>query len=179
VVENCPCCGFSDLNKEFINIDEARIWEESVLKQCKNIYEKMSERLLREQKIVLSYDVFMKKYGKSGRWEFDDEIIHRKIDLYRYHLVNTFFCEYDNPPIEIIRFIAKKEGSKYEMIVHVRNLSKETRNQPIKFRYKIITPDGYNIHDCVDSVTPAPESESFTITFEYSGDAKPVFEIIE
>ena len=104
-------------------------------------------------------------------------IIHRKLDRGQY--VNTYFCQYDNPPIEIFNFTAKRDGNKYEMHVGVWNLSKETRNQPIKIRYEIITRQGHNIHDYADTVTPAPKSQKLVIKFEYDGEEKPIFGIIE
>ena len=126
-----------------------------------------------------AYDEFVSKNKDSGLWDFDDVIIHRKLD-YAHPYVNTFFCQYDNPPIEIIRFTAKKDGNKYEMRVGVRNLSKETRNQPIMIRYKIETrQDVSHIHDCVDTVTPAPKNQELVIKFEYDGEDKPIFSIIE
>ena len=40
----CKNCGFSELNIEFVNVDDAQHWENTVLKQCRNIYEKMAEK---------------------------------------------------------------------------------------------------------------------------------------
>lgn len=124
-----------------------------------------------------SYDDFIDKNKNSGMWDFNDVIIHRKLTRGQY--VNTYFCQYDNPPIEIFKFIAKKDGNKYEMRVGVWNLSKETRNQPIKIRYEVATRQGSHIHDYVDTVTPAPKSQDLVIKFEHDGDEKPIFRIIE
>ncbi len=176
----CQFCGYAGLNKVFANNDEAEIWEDTVVKQCRSVYERMSEVLLREQKIILSYDTFMRKIKNDSWWDFDDVIIHRRIDYYiTGQYVNTYFCQYDNPPIEIMNLAGKRDDNRYEMIVSVINLSKETRNRPIKFRYKIITPDGYEIHDCEDDITPAPSQRGFYIPFEYNGKEKPIFEILD
>ena len=120
---------------------------------------------------------FISKNKNSGMWDFDDVIIHRKLNRGQY--VNTYFCQYDNPPIEIYKFIAKRDGNKYEMRVGVWNLSKETRNQPIKMRYEVSTRQGSHIHDCTDTVTPAPKSQDLIIQFEHDGEEKPIFRIIE
>lgn len=40
----CENCGFSELNVEFVNVEDAQNWENTVLKQCRNIYEKMAEK---------------------------------------------------------------------------------------------------------------------------------------
>ena len=125
-----------------------------------------------------AYDEFVAKNKNSVLWDFDDVIIHRKLGYGQY--VNTYFCQYDNPPIEIIGFKAKKDGNKYEMRVRVRNLSNETRNQPIKIRYKIESRnDIYHIHDYVDTVTPAPKNQELIINFECEGEEKPIFTIID
>lgn len=124
-----------------------------------------------------AYDDFISKNKNSGMWDFDDVIIHRKLNRGQY--VNTYFCQYDNPPIEIYKFVAKRDGNKYEIRVGVWNLSKETRNQPIKIRYEVSTRQGSHIHDCTDTVTPAPKSQDLIIQFEHDGEEKPIFRIIE
>ena len=42
--QTCENCGFSEINVEFVNVEDAQHWENTVLKQCRNIYEKMAEK---------------------------------------------------------------------------------------------------------------------------------------
>ena len=265
----CRNCGFSELNIEFVNVDDAQHWENTVLKQCKNIYNKMVEKayidemcptlpfdkprrgcnvrikdietsdvicgriagysrhhidiqlpgklktisfdlnLLMEQQSIEyfedsefqkclendkefskwleeikkpkkepyreSYDNFVRKNINSRSWCFDEAIIYYN-EIHQK--ANTYFCAYDNPPFEIANTITSRDGNHYTIKVTLRNLSKETRNQPIKFRYRIASPTLNEVHDWTDTVTPAPKYQVAVISFEYSGTEKPYFEII-
>ena len=44
--QTCENCGFSEINVEFVNVEDAQHWENTVLKQCRNIYEKMAEKAI-------------------------------------------------------------------------------------------------------------------------------------
>lgn len=265
----CKNCGFSELNIEFVNVDDAQHWENTVLKQCRNIYEKMAEKAIIDEacptlpfdeplcgcnvrikdfetsdifcgKIIgvdhrtlylqlpgklkalvfdlaalveqnaieyfddadfkrkreryehfsemfdfskprpkepfrSSYDDFVRKNINSRSWCFTEDVIY----LNEIHQkANTYFCAYDNPPFEIVNTVTSKNGNQYTIKVRLRNLSNETRNQPIKFRYRIGAPTMNTVHDWTDTVTPAPKYQTAVITFEYDGREKPYFEII-
>ena len=263
----CSNCGFSELNIEFVNVDDAQHWENTVLKQCRNIYEKMvtmaaidetsptlpfdkprrgcnvrikdfetsdifcgkiigADRrtlyvqipgklkslvfdlaaLVEENAIEYfndtdyqrdverdksfridlakpigkepyrsSYDDFIRKNINSHSWCFTDDVIYYN-EIHQK--ANTYFCAYDNPPFEIVNTVTSKNGNQYTVKVRLRNLSNETRNKPIKFRYRIAAPTLNTVHDWIDTVTPAPKYQTAVITFEYDGKEKPYFEII-
>lgn len=265
----CKNCGFSELNIEFVNVDDAQHWENTVLKQCRNIYEKMSEKAsvdeasptlpfdkprrgcnvrikdfatsdvicgkiigadrrtlyvrlpgklkalvfdlsaLMEQNAIeyfndadyqrnvdwdkalsemidfsksrpkepfrSSYDDFVRKNINSRSWCFNEDVIYYD-EIHQK--ANTYFCAYDNPPFEIVNTVVSKNGHQYTVKVRLRNLSNETRNKPIKFRYRIAAPTMDAVHDWTDTVTPAPKYQTAVITFEYDGKEKPYFEII-
>lgn len=266
---SCSVCGFDELHVEFVNSNEARLWENTVLKQCRNIYLKMAEKIsidetcptlpfdrprrgcnvrikdfatsdvicgsiigadrrtlyvrlpgklkalvfdwttLVEQNAIEyfndvefqrsvellkylskkfdvsnplpkepfrdSYDNFVRKNINSQSWCFAEDVIYYN-EIHQK--ANTYFCAYDNPPFEIVNTVTKKDGNKYTIKVTLRNISKETRNQPIKFRYRIAAPAMNEVHDWTDTVTPAPKYQTAVITFEYDGKEKPYFEII-
>ena len=263
----CENCGFSELNIEFVNVDEAQLWENTVLKQCRNIYEKMATKVaidesastlpfdkprhgcnvritdfetsdvfcgkiigadrrtlyiqipgklkalvfdlatLVEQNAIEyfndtdyqrdiewdksfkidfskplakepyrnSYDDFIRKNINSHSWCFTEDVIYYN-EIHQK--ANTYFCAYDNPPFEIVNTVTSKNGNQYTVKVRLRNLSNETRNKPIKFRYRIAAPTLNTVHDWIDTVTPAPKYQTAIITFEYDGKEKPYFEII-
>lgn len=278
----CKVCGFSELNVEFLNKEDAQRWEDTVLKQCRNIYHTLSrkidkfngyqlaefdyprrgcnvkivdltvpdeyygtivdkdsigihiqipgkmkalkfafykgmserdierftsngyifveenqvfylvddiykkalereenlskflkDRIIEEEPYRVSYDAFVKKYINSGTWCFTEAAIYEVNPS-----ANTYFCAYDNPPFEILYTSVTKNANHYTIEVRLRNLSKERRDQPIKFRYRIGTPTMNNVHDWTDTITPAPQHTTAVITFDYDGKEKPYFEII-
>lgn len=265
----CDNCGFSELNIEFINTDEAQLWENTVLQQCRNVFHKMAtkaaidnsspmipfdkarigcnvrikdydtsdvfcgkiigadrrnisiqisgklkavvfdlpslikqdaieyfydadfkrkieavERLsemfnfsnpLSKEPYRITYDDFISKNINSQAWCFSKDVIYYN-ELHQ--TPNTYFCAYDNPPFEIMNTIVSRVENKYTIKVTLRNLSKEIRNQPIKFRYRIVAPTMNSVHDWIDTTTPAPKYQTAIITFEYDGKEKPYFEII-
>lgn len=280
----CKICGFSELNVEFLNKEDAERWEETVLQQCRNIYQTLSkkvnqfdgyplvnfdyprrgcnvkivepqvpdeyygtivfadkyqihiqipgkmkavkfvfnwcvregqaeryvaegyhiidekqinyvvdeiykaemdwqeslsksikDRTPKEEPYRESYDAFVRKYINSRSWRFSEDVIfydevHQK--------ANTYFCAYDNPPFEIVNTHVSKIGNHYRVEVRLRNVSKERRNQPIKFRYRIGTPTMNTVRDWTDTITPAPQYTTAVIDFDYDGKDKPYFEII-
>ena len=280
----CKICGFSELNVEFLNKEDAERWKETVLQQCRNIYQTLSkkvnqfdgyplaefdyprrgcnvkivdhqapdeyfgsivyadryeihiqipgkmkalkfafnkgmpereiERITALGYVVIqrdqisyvadevykeaiegeedvskfsrdktpkaepyreSYDAFVKRYINSRSWCFTEDVIFYNE---AYQKANTYFCAYDNPPFEIVNTRVSKNGAHYRVEVCLRNVSKERRNQPIKFRYRIGTPTMNNVHDWTDTITPAPQYTTAVITFAYDGTDKPYFEII-
>ena len=267
--QTCENCGFSEINVEFVNVEDAQHWENTVLKQCRNIYEKMAEKAIVDEacptlpfdkprrgcnvrikdfttsdvicgKIIgadrrtlyvrlpgklkalvfdlaalveqnaieylndddyqrdvewdkssskmvdfskprpkepfrRSYDDFVRKNINSRSWCCTEDVIYYN-EIHQK--ANTYFCAYDNPPFEIVNTVTSKNGNQYTIKVSLRNLSNETRNKPIKFRYRICSPTMDTVHDWTDTVIPAPKYQTAVITFEYDGKEKPYFEII-
>lgn len=122
-----------------------------------------------------SYDDFVRKHINSRSWCFTEDVIYYD-EIHQK--ANTYFCAYENPPFEIFNTIVSKNENQYTVKVRLRNLSNETRNQPIRFRYRIAAPTLNTVHDWIDTVTPAPKYQTAVITFEYDGKEKPYFEII-
>lgn len=53
----CKNCGFSELNIEFVNVGDAQHWENTVLKQCRNIYAQMAMKIAIDETCpTLSFD---------------------------------------------------------------------------------------------------------------------------
>lgn len=166
--------GYIIINKVQVSYIVDEIYK-NTLAQEENISMLLKDRTPEKEPYRVSYDAFVKKNINSRAWEFTEDIIyydevHQK--------ANTYFCAYDNPPFEIVNTIVSKDNNRYMIKVTLRNLSKERRNQPIKFRYRIGTPTMNTIHDWVDTITPAPQYTTAVITFEYDGKDKPYFEII-
>lgn len=161
-------------------VDENQIFyiEDEVYKQEKDWQENLSKSLrngIREKEPFReSYDAFVKEHINLREWCFDADVIHYHGDL----SPNTYFCAYDNPPFEVIYTNVKKDNNHYTIEVRLRNLSNETRNQPIKFRYRIAAPSMNMVYDWTDTVTPAPKYQTAVIHFEYNAIDKPYFEII-
>ena len=173
-IEDIASDGYYVIDKEqiFYIVDEvykAEVdWKENLSKSLKN-------RNSEKEPYRGSYDAFVKKHINSMSWNFTEDVIYYNE---AHQKPNTYFCAYDNPPFEIVNTQINKNDTHYTIKVMLRNLSKERRNQPLKFRYRIGTPTINNVHDWTDTITPAPQYTTAVITFDYDGKDKPYFEII-
>lgn len=131
--KKCSCCGFSQLNKEFINQDELTNWMEQTVIPCREVYNTMKSKIKKssgsdrqpasKKKKGLNYDsVVIHPYSFSAKSSYTKcEITDISCKRQENELTRIWFT-----------FLAKKTF----------DIRGEKETSAIEFRYKIKDPSG-------------------------------------
>ena len=150
----CSVCGFTELHVELINLEEAEIWERTVLKPCRALWRATNSMynvaLDRLQNLAIEGPVTGNTNGVmysastgpratgSGKWVVDK--------LVSYQDVTTCHYAFGGVTCKIFKVESSKNGDGSITITYlvskVRDSKGETATSDVRYRYKLKDEDG-------------------------------------
>ena len=149
----CKVCGFTELNVEFINMEEAQAWERSVLRPCRALWtasQSMYQTALKKyQNLEKQYNgtqprstmvppplnPALAKVSRTSEWNFDDLVAHPLYAKCSY-VGGVSVCE-------IYNIRGEGNSQNYKILFMVKVLSTKTgKSERVHFKWRVKDKDG-------------------------------------